>query len=293
MTGRLRPVLAIIVLSAVAGITAGACSGPPPLPARDRSWQQDIAYLARKLPAVRQAGLGAVSPTSWRATATRLEAQVPRLTDGQIITGLAQMVAKLHDDETLVEFPKGPYLTLDAQWVGGGLYLLAVPAADRALLGARLLAIDGHPVGQVMVRAGTTIDAENPQLRSNSETGALDDLGLLHSLGLASSTSTAVLTVRTRAGTRQEVRLAAAARPEFISWPYLFVDQVPGLAHVPLPLYRRDANQAYWLRDMAAQHAVYLKYNQCLPDSGFQRLSRAGPRGAQDAPGLPPDHRPA
>jgi hypothetical protein len=46
------------------------------------------------------------------------------------------MVAMLHDDETLVEFPPGPVFALDAQWVGGGLYLLAVLPADRALLGA-------------------------------------------------------------------------------------------------------------------------------------------------------------
>ncbi len=265
--------LAAAVLGAVLAVTAGACSGPPPFPARDRNWQQDIAYLARELPAVRKAGLGPVSPAAWHAAAARLEAAVPRLTDSQVVTGLAQMVAMLHDDETLVEFPRGPYLALDAQWVGGGLYLLAVPAADRALLGARLLAFDGHPVAQVLARAGTTVDAGNPQLLSNSETGALDDLGLLHALGLAASTASATLTVRTRAGTQETVRLPAAARTAFISSPDLFVDQVPGMAHVPLSRYRQDASRPYWLRVLPAQHAVYLRYNQCLPDGGFQRLA--------------------
>lgn len=272
-TGRLRLGLTAVALGVVLAVTAGACSDPLPLPARDRNWQQDIAYLVRELPAVREAGLGPVSPSAWHAAAARLEAAVPRLTDGQIVTGLAQMVAMLHDDETLVEFPPGPYLTLDAQWVGGGLYLLAVPAADRALLGARLLAFDGHPVAQALARAGTTVDARNSQLLSNSETGALDDLGLLHSLGPAASTVSATLTVRTRTGAQETVRLPAAARSAFIGWPYFFADQVPGLAHVPLPRYRQDASQPYWLRVLAAQHAVYLKYNQCLPDQGFQRLA--------------------
>lgn len=147
-TDRLRPGLATVALGAVLAVTAGACSGPPPVSARDRNWQQDIAYLAREL----------------------------------------------HDDETLVEFPRGPYLALDAQWAGSGLYLPAVPAADRALLGARLLAFDGHPAAQVLARAGTVVDAGNPQLLSNSETGALDDLSLLHSLGLAASTASATPT---------------------------------------------------------------------------------------------------
>ncbi len=254
------------------GATAGACSGPAPLSTRDRNWRQDIAYLARELPAVREAGLGTVSPPAWRAAAARLQAAVPRLADGQVITGMAQLVAMLHDDETLVKFPRGPILTMDAQWIGGGLYLLAVPLADRGLLGARLLAIDGHPVAQVLARAETTIDAENPQLLSNTETGALDDLGLLHSLGLTASAASAVLTVETRAGTQEAIRLTAT-HSGFITWPYFFADQEPGLAHVPLPLYQHEATQPYWLQVQPAQHAVYLKYNQCLSDFGFQELA--------------------
>jgi hypothetical protein len=270
--GRLRRGLAAVALGAALGVTAGACSGPAPASARDRDWQQDIAYLARELPAVRAAGLGTVSQAAWHAAAARLQAAVPHLTDGQIIAGLAQLVAMLHDDETLVEFPPGPFLPLDAQWVGGGLYLLAIPAADRGLLGARLLAVDGHPVAQVLARAGTTVDAEDPQLLSNTETGTLDDLGLLHALGLTASPAAAVLTVQTRAGTQQAVRLTATGSG-FPGWAFWLADQGPGLAHVPLPLYRQDATQPYWLRVLPAQHAVYLKYNQCLPDSGFQKLA--------------------
>jgi len=140
-----------------------------------------------------------------------------------------------------------------------------------ALLGARLLAFDGHPVAQVLARAGTVVDARNPQLLSNSETGALDDLSLLHSLGLATSTASATLTVMTSEGTKETVRLRPAAG--FIKWPEFFADQVPGLAHVPLALYRQDATRPYWLRVLPAQHAVYLRYSQCLPDNGFQRLA--------------------
>ena len=39
------------------------------------------------------------------AAAARLEAEVPRLTDGQLIVGMARMVAMLHDDETQVILP--------------------------------------------------------------------------------------------------------------------------------------------------------------------------------------------
>jgi hypothetical protein len=262
----------VIALGLVLGLTAGACSSSAQLSVRDRRWQQDVAYLARELPAVRAAGLGPVSPSAWKAAARHLEAQVPGLTDGQVIVRLAQMVAMLHDDETLAGLPPRPAFWLDAQWVGHGLYLLAVPAADRALLGARLLAVDGHPVAGVLARAGTVIDAQDPQLRANSETGMLDDAALLHWLGITTSPTTAVLTVTTAAGHREKLRITAAGSA-FINSPLLVATQEPGIAHVPLPQYEQDAARPYWMRILPAQHAVYLKYNQCLPGSGFQRLA--------------------
>ena len=103
---------------------------------------------------MRQAGLGPVAPAAWHAAAARLEAAVPRLTGGQVVAGMAQLVSMLHDDETLVEFPRGLYLALDAQWVGSGLYLLAVPAADRALL---------HSLGLAASTASATLTVMTPE----------------------------------------------------------------------------------------------------------------------------------
>ena len=46
-----------------------------------------------------------VSRAAWMAAVRRLERQVPRLTDGQVIVGLARMVAMLGDDETQLILP--------------------------------------------------------------------------------------------------------------------------------------------------------------------------------------------
>jgi len=60
-------------------------------------WREDIAYLASRLPQVRADGLGSVSRAAWDSAASQLEAVVPRLTDGQLLVGMARMVAMLHD----------------------------------------------------------------------------------------------------------------------------------------------------------------------------------------------------
>jgi hypothetical protein len=75
----------VIVVGAVALVAIHA--NHPPTSDRDRRWRQDIAYLAAQLPRVHVDGLVDVSHSAWDAAAGRLEAQVPRLSRGQMIVG--------------------------------------------------------------------------------------------------------------------------------------------------------------------------------------------------------------
>ena len=94
----------ILALTAVAVLTAGCTSagatGGARLSARDRGWQRDVAYLASKLPFLHVDGITHGSRAGWDAAASMLEARVPSLSNGQVLVGLAQLVARLHDDET-------------------------------------------------------------------------------------------------------------------------------------------------------------------------------------------------
>jgi hypothetical protein len=61
------------------------------------------------------------------------------------------------------------------------------------------------------------------------------------------------------------IRLSAAAHV-----------RAAALASIPQPLYLRDQDKPYWLRILSSQHAVYLKYNECLNDNGFQQTRGPG-----------------
>jgi hypothetical protein len=66
--------------------------------------------------------------------------------------------ALLHDDETTLELGWPRIYPFRAVWLGPGLYLTMVPPTHRGLLGARLEAIDGHPVSEVIARLKPVID---------------------------------------------------------------------------------------------------------------------------------------
>ena len=96
--------------------------------------------------------LTGTSTSAWNAAAARLEAEVPRLTDGQVTMGIAALAAMLHDDETTMLISTNASYPFLAQWVGGGLHLLAAPLADRApaIRGPRAAAVTRNvPVGDL------------------------------------------------------------------------------------------------------------------------------------------------
>jgi hypothetical protein len=172
-------------------------------------------------------------------------------------------VAMLHDDETLVIMPRGPFFPFRLTWVGGQLYLVSVPSAQRDALGAQILAVDGHPIAQVLGRIGSVIDYQDPGLLQDEEADYLTYFPrLLYWLGLTRSPDQAAFTVRAASGASSVVRARA-------------VTHLPAgaLASLPAPLYLEDQGKPYWLRVLSSQRAIYLKYNQCLDDNGFQQLA--------------------
>jgi hypothetical protein len=290
---RSRLIFAVVVaILAITGLAAGALAAgggalgqhPSAASARDLRWRADISYLTGRLPRVHVDGLTGTTQPAWRSAATRLAAEVPRLTNGQVIAGMARLVAMLHDDETRLLLPPSPVYPFAARWVGAGLYLIAVPAAQRQLLGAQLTGIDGHPIGQVLARLRAEIDYQDPGLArawevnwdnvDASEPGYLNNADLLSWLGVTRSATVASFTVRTASGLRS-VSLRSVA----------IGGQAPAIAYVPAPLYMRHQNEPYWLEVLARQRAVYLKYNHCLANDGFQKLAARAIAVLQQHPG--------
>ena len=262
---------AVLVAGAAAVVLTAVLSGPgpAPVPVRVRNWRADIAYLARELPRRHIDGLTGASRATWDATAAHLESEVPRLTDGQVIAGMLRLIALLRDDETDLQVTWRRAYPFGATWLGRGLYLTAVPAARRDLLGARLEAIEGHPLSEVIARLQPEIDYQ-PQdtgIARWFEAGYVAQAEMLNWAGLTRSPGSATFTVRTVAGQRENVTLAAVP-----------IDQATisalKLARVPRTLAKTNAASPYWMRVFPGRRAVYLKYNQCLDSNGFQRLAR-------------------
>jgi hypothetical protein len=88
----------------------------------------------------------------------------------------------------------------------------------------------------------------------------------LADLGIVRSVASAQFRVRLPSGRLVTARIGSAGRGGSLR-------ALPPIRTVPLPLYLQHETEPYWMTVLAARHAVYLKYNQCLNNDGFQRLA--------------------
>ena len=64
--------------------------------ARDNAWRQDLTTLASQLAKLRLNFSSSVSPAAFNASVGQLDSSIPNLSDAEIVTGMAQIVALLN-----------------------------------------------------------------------------------------------------------------------------------------------------------------------------------------------------
>jgi hypothetical protein len=248
----------IVALTATAGL------------GRDAGWRADLAHLVREIKRLGYAPFRLVTEAEFDARVATLHEAIPDRTDAQIVAELMKLVRLVGDGHTrLRDFSARPDLcpTLPVQFFlfEEGLFIVAAAAQHGDLLGAQVLAFDGHPTDEVCAALDPLISRDNHQWPKQMLPYHLREVALLHALGLLAGTQGATLTLRDRSGTERAVALVAdMTRPDIwfaipapVGWRFL-----PETLPAPLPHYLRHAGAYYWFDYLAAERTVFFQFNR-------------------------------
>ena len=237
---------------------------------RDAGWRADLAQLVREIKRLGYAPFRLVTEADFAAQVAALHEAIPQRTDAQIVAGLMKLMRLVDDGHTrLRDFSAQPdlCLTLPVQFslFEEGLFIVAAAPPHADLLGAHVLAFDGHLTDEVCVAFDPLISRDNLQWPKQMLPYHLREVALLHALGLLAEPQGATLTLRDRSGTESAVALAADltqpdiwfAIPAPVGWRFL-----PETLPAPLPHYLRHAGSYYWFDYLAAERAVYFQFNR-------------------------------
>jgi hypothetical protein len=243
----------------------------------------DVRALVAGLERLHPSPYHATSREAYERAADDVASRVGSLDDDELLVELMRLVALLGERDghahlhPLVRHRRALHLyPLATYGFSDGTYVTGAPGR-AALVGRRLVAIEGMPLEDVLSRVDRVVPSDNDVTRRAHRNAYLLCAEVLHGLGVAASPtqarfafadgSEAVLTpVPARS-------YAAAMRP----WYPSFVDGMPQRAK-PLVASRRGSQQ--WLTTLDRGRVVYLAYNATRLDTWAtsQRLLRLSRR---------------
>lgn len=241
---------------------------------REDGWQADLRFLTREVKRRAYAPFGVGSEAQFDKAVEELCRKIPDVTDVQIILELTRLLCLLGDGHADVSPPKGHQafrqaLPVQFYHFTEGLFIVAAHPKHRDLLGAQVLQFDERTVAEAIAAVDPLLprDNENGQWPQHLLPRRMQELPLLHALGLTADPHHVRLTIRDRNG---EVRTAeletnsdarpAARENAFPCAPAGWV-HFPATLSAPIPSYLQNVEAPYWFEYQPDAQLLFLQFN--------------------------------
>ncbi|MEK6372058.1 MAG: hypothetical protein AABO58_05130 [Acidobacteriota bacterium] len=222
--------------------------------ATPEQWRRDLAYFARELPKRHANAFHAVSRETFDATVRELDSRTETASDAEMVVGLMRLTALVGDGHTNVHIPKEwNRLAIQIQTFGDEWRVTRVTPATKAILGAKVTAIGGMAIADVVQRlAPLSPQDELPPLQRATLVANMHIVEVLRGVGVNPAEITAVADD----GTSSTVPVAAIPLAAQMQQQW-----VPLSAETP-PLSRRDPQSAFVIQNVSERKAVYVNWRR-------------------------------
>ena len=241
-------------------------TSPSPVLSREERWTKDIGYLVEQMRSVHPDLFHGVPEGTFDRAVHDLVAALPDLDDDEILVGVMHLVAMISahgrdghmgvwppDNADVVHrFPISVWEFPD------GLYVTAARRPNDALVGSRIVSVDGLPIHEVLRRIDPVVPRDNASNLRDARTVFLTSAEVLDGIGIAEDPLTMRLQLETPDGERRTATIDAVDADTFSTWVGGWELLLPPRPHL---LFLRDATDAFWLRYMRASRTLYVQYN--------------------------------
>jgi hypothetical protein len=254
---------------------------------RVEKWRTDLRFLRAEI--VRRVPRSGILDDDFHAAADALDRDVPGLDDAGIMIGIWRLLRRLGDGHAfvVVEQVWPEWTRVLPVWLfqfGDGLLVTEAEPRFGHLVGAEVLAVDGHPVPDVLDALDPLLTRDNAYTPLATVAAWLRRTAYLHAVGVAARPDGVTLTVRPPGGEVTDVEvpaeppvpaenwMSALPRP----WPHGIR---PGSVRPPVevPAYLRDVGNPFWFEYQAAGNLVYFQFNG-VRDKDDETLAEFYPR---------------
>jgi tetratricopeptide (TPR) repeat protein len=226
---------------------------------RDEGWRYDLKLLAREIKRLHYDPFRQFTQAQFDAHVNRLNEEIPKLSEAQIVVGLMKLARMAGDGHTSVfgALPTTKRLPVQLFLFTEGIFVTAAAPEHAELLGAQIIKVGEHPVEKVMQALDPLISRDNDMGPKNIAPGLMRNLLLLNGAGLIPDQEKCAFTIRDATGQTRTVTLPAnAAIQPADNWV-----TVTQKLTAPAPLYLKNRRLAYWFEYLPESKTIFMQYN--------------------------------
>jgi hypothetical protein len=267
--------LACVVLMS----TTEAAAAAPASELTAGDWRQDLAFAREEMPKRHANLFHALSRENYEAAFERLEVDVDHLAPHQIIVRLAEIVAAVGDGHSRLTLPLDPAAGLFATHTGSdtsrvslfhqypvrlsrltdGYIVTRTDARHRELLGARLVAIDGHVPAEIEARLAPAVQRDNSYQLQGLVPLFMVIPEVMQAVGLVADVQTSNWSVEGQEGRIRSVRLEPVPVGTRVEWQQLAVAD-------DRPRPTGSDGRKLWFASLQRPAAIYVRVAEIADD---------------------------
>jgi len=235
-----------------------------------KEWREDLHFLAEQMRLKHKSLFHTMNEAQFNGEVEKLDADIPRLNDDQIVVRFAQLIALVQDGHSNLDVQpilgSGPndHIPIRFDRYEDGIYVRAAAPEYAAAIGGKLLRVGSVDWKEAIARLDS-VRSHDPG--NNGEQLAwvakvyLNWPRFLHGLGLSNSPEQADYVIEKDGQERTYTMKPFYALENWAinAIPPGWVDARP--SSTPAPLSRLHEDEAYWFTPLPQQHAVYFQFN--------------------------------
>lgn len=225
---------------------------------RDEGFRHDLRFLLHESKRIHFDPFRVTPEAEFDAMAERLSADIPKLSDDQVLVRMMAIVRRLGDGHSWIRRSGAPSrLPVHFFQFPEGIYITAALPPQADLVGAKVLKFGDWPALEAVKLAEDITPRDNPMNVISTAPRLLASPAILRGLGIISGEGPVSLEIEDALGKTRRVELAPrdVERAEK-SWVF----QVAG-CDKPLPLTYRSRDKTYWFELLSDQRAIYCQMN--------------------------------
>lgn len=230
---------------------------------RNEGWRYDVDYLLSEIKRLNPVYSKQPLPNELVQSARRLKAQIPKLSDAQVLFEMEHLLSLLKQSHNGLDFDtpgklvKLTQLPLTFYAFPEGLYIVEAKQPYEDLIGSRVLRFDDTTAEKALEATKYIIGRENEMAVLWGGPDRLKLVQFLHAMKLTKNPDRVKLTVIDREGKTRTV----SPDPVAVSrGPKLKAPRILNLP--PPPLYLTRPDDRYWFEYLPKEKTLYLQFNQ-------------------------------